>query len=248
MFFHQRNVMQTRLFEADSLDTVISMALTHEIESYLGRDELLEFCRRVFTMLRPGGVWINYDVVGPDGREEPVLADLTSDDGAADGDLAGLSTRARFERFAVDFRREEGDGITYQEVRRDGRNLVKLTRGRCTSSSRRRTTSTPGTRRRTRRSASSPRRVGGAAGGQRLRDDPRHPSHPKPVADREPVRPGRPRLHRGRRGRPRRRRMVVDQRAPRRGEAGTLSPGTRVVPTAVRPGAGHGKLPHREAL
>ena len=129
VFFHQRNIMQTQLFEDDSLDTVISMALTHEIESYLGRDELLEFCSRVFAMLRPGGVWINYDVVGPDGRDDVVLAELTDDDGAAEGDLKDLSTRARFERFVHDFRREEGDGISYEPVEVDGRSLVRLTRG-----------------------------------------------------------------------------------------------------------------------
>ncbi len=129
VFFHQRNIMQTQLFEDDSLDTVISMALTHEIESYLGREDLLEFCGRVFQMLRPGGVWINYDVVGPDGREELVLADLTTTDGAADGELADLSTRARFEKFARDFRAEEGDGISYDVVKVDGRELVQLTRG-----------------------------------------------------------------------------------------------------------------------
>lgn len=129
VFFHQRNIMQTQLFDADSLDTVISMALTHEIESYLGRDDLLEFCRRVFSMLRPGGVWINYDVVGPDGRDEPVLAEFTDDDGLPEGDLKDLSTRARFEKFARDFRRDEGDGIAYEPVTVDGRELVRLTRG-----------------------------------------------------------------------------------------------------------------------
>ena len=132
VYFHQRNVMQTRLFEPDSLDTVITMALTHEIESYLGRAELLEFCSRVFAMLRPGGVWINYDVVAPAGREDEVLVEFPTDDGAATGELAGLSTRARFERFAHDFRRDEGDGITYATSTgsaSDRSPLIRLTRG-----------------------------------------------------------------------------------------------------------------------
>lgn len=131
VFFHQRNIMQSRLFEPDSVDTVITMALTHEIESYLGREALLEFCSRVHTMLRPGGVWINYDVVGPDDGDEVVLARLTTADGAdgpIDGPIAGLSSRARFERFAHDFRREEGDGITYDTVVVDGEEHVRLTR------------------------------------------------------------------------------------------------------------------------
>ena len=120
VFFHQRNIMLTRLFEPNSLDTVITMALTHEIESYLGRDALLEFCARVHDMLRPGGVWINYDVVGPDGRDEPVLARFTTSDGAATGELRDLSSRARFDRFAQDFRRDEGDGISFAPVLEPG--------------------------------------------------------------------------------------------------------------------------------
>lgn len=128
VFFHQRNIMQTQLFEPESLDTVISMALTHEIESYLGRDELVDFCSRVFAMLRPGGVWINYDVVGPDRGDEMVVAEFTVTDGAEDGELRDLSTRARFERFVHDFRHDEGDGISYESVPFDGRDLVRLKR------------------------------------------------------------------------------------------------------------------------
>ena len=63
---------------------------------------------------RPGGAGAG----GPD-----------TTDGAADGELADLSTRARFEKFARDFRAEEGDGISYDVVKVDGRELVQLTRG-----------------------------------------------------------------------------------------------------------------------
>lgn len=128
VFFHQRNIMQTKLFDAGSLDTVITMALTHEIESYLGREALVEFSERVFNMLRPGGVWINYDVVGPDLGEESVLVRFTAADGAPEGELNGLSSLARFERFAKDFRAVEGDGITFTEVIVDGINYFQMTR------------------------------------------------------------------------------------------------------------------------
>ncbi|WP_454299691.1 class I SAM-dependent methyltransferase [Salana multivorans] len=128
VYIHQRNIMQTRLFEPSSLDTVITMALTHEIESYLGREALLEFCARVHAMLRPGGVWINYDVVGPDDGDELVLARFPTDDGAATGELAELSTRARFERFAHDFRRKEGDQIAWRSVMVDDDEHVELRR------------------------------------------------------------------------------------------------------------------------
>ncbi|SNU01311.1 Methyltransferase domain-containing protein [Ruaniaceae bacterium KH17] len=152
VFFHQRNIMQTTLFEPNSLDTVITMALTHEIYSYLGPVALEEFCERVFTMLRPGGVWINFDVVGPDGGDEPVLVRFRSDDGAPGGptpddrsaqlagrsgshvaqlsasELGGLSSAARFRQFAQDFRREEGDQISYREVAVGGEEYVELRR------------------------------------------------------------------------------------------------------------------------
>ncbi|MFD2840447.1 class I SAM-dependent methyltransferase [Populibacterium corticicola] len=122
VFFHQRNILQTQLFEPNSLDTVITMALTHEIESYLGREALEEFCAHVYSMLRPGGVWINYDVVGPDRGDELVFARFNTADGdSASGlaevsELARVNTRARFERFVHDFRRAEGDGMTYRSV------------------------------------------------------------------------------------------------------------------------------------
>ena len=79
-------------------------------------------------MLRPGGVWINYYVVGPDDGDELVLARFPTDDGAATGELAELSTRARFERFAHDFRREEGDQIVWRSVMIDDDERVELRR------------------------------------------------------------------------------------------------------------------------
>jgi len=136
VFFHQRNILQTQLFEPNSLDTVITMALTHEIESYLGREALLEFCEHVRTMLRPGGVWINYDVVGPDNGDGLVLARFATDDGLDSGPDSGpdsgsvrdLSTRARFERFVHDFRHTEGDGMTYRTISVAGEELCEMRR------------------------------------------------------------------------------------------------------------------------
>ncbi|WP_185975605.1 class I SAM-dependent methyltransferase [Tessaracoccus rhinocerotis] len=128
VFFHQRNILTTQLFERDSVDTVITMALTHEVWSYLGPEALAEFIRHTFEMLRPGGVWINYDVVGPDDPDREVLVRFTTDDGADAGELAELSSRARFERFAQDFRAEEGERISHQVVHVDGVEHVRLTR------------------------------------------------------------------------------------------------------------------------
>ncbi len=78
------------------------------------------FIRAIYDHTVPGGVWINSDVCGPDGRDRPVVLWLDRSDGrnpaAARRDLpqlpvgevaeyvAGLSTRARLDQFAVDYR------------------------------------------------------------------------------------------------------------------------------------------------
>lgn len=128
VFFHQRNIMQTTLFEPETIDTVITMALTHEIWSYLGPDALAEFIRRTYDMLTPGGVWINYDVVGPASGAEEVLVRFNTDDGTSSGSLSELSSAARFERFAMDFRAAQGDGISYQRVEIGDEHYVSLRR------------------------------------------------------------------------------------------------------------------------
>jgi len=127
VYFYQRNIMQSELFEPDSMSTVITMALTHEVESYLGHDELLKFIKRAYDMLAPGGVYINYDVVGPDERTQEVYFLPNYDDGDNPDDLkwelegeelaaflGTLSTAARFKRFERDFRHDERDGISAQ--------------------------------------------------------------------------------------------------------------------------------------
>lgn len=142
VYFYQRNIMQSDLFEDGSMSTVITMALTHEVESYLGRSDLLEFIRRTYDMLAQGGVYINYDVVGPSDREREVYVVFTRSDGDNPDDLrwdlegqelagflATLSTEARFRRFERDFRHDEGDGIKARRDIIDGVEYTVLTRG-----------------------------------------------------------------------------------------------------------------------
>ena len=139
MFFYQRNIMQAELFRSGSMDTVITMALTHEIESYMGRAELKRFLKRTYEMTAPGGVYINYDVVGPDEPDKLVYVQFTSDDGDNPADLGwqlegvelagflrGLSTLARFKRFTKDFRQSEGDGISIELVQVDGDDYYRM--------------------------------------------------------------------------------------------------------------------------
>ena len=64
------------------------------------------FVQAIYDHTVPGGVWINSDVCGPDGRDVPVLLRLSTSDGVALSprrDVAALSTRARLDRFAADF-------------------------------------------------------------------------------------------------------------------------------------------------
>jgi len=142
VYFYQRNIMQSELFEPDSMSTVITMALTHEVESYLGHDELLKFVKRAHTMLAPGGVYINYDVVGPDDRTKEVYFAPNTHDGENPEDLrwelegaelatflGALSTAARFKRFEHDFRHDEGDGISARREAVEGTEYVVLSHG-----------------------------------------------------------------------------------------------------------------------
>ncbi|GAA3343591.1 hypothetical protein GCM10020358_43470 [Amorphoplanes nipponensis] len=121
VFFYRRNVLGGAIFPPRSIDTTLTFALTHEIWSYGDRwASLRRFAQAIYDHTAPGGVWINSDVCGPDGRDRPVRLTLDDTDGdnppAPRTDLAGLSaaqvaayvgglsTRARLEQFAVDFR------------------------------------------------------------------------------------------------------------------------------------------------
>jgi SAM-dependent methyltransferase len=120
VFFYRRNVLGGAVFPERSVDTTLTFALTHEIWSYGDRwESLRRFVQAIYEHTVPGGVWLNSDVCGPDGRDRPVVLRLTHDDGANPAaprrdltDLtaaevteyvAGLSTRARLDQFAVDY-------------------------------------------------------------------------------------------------------------------------------------------------
>lgn len=117
VFFYHRNVLGGAVFAPRSVDTTMTFALTHEIWSYGARMESLHrFVEAIYEHTVPGGVWINSDVCGPDGKDRVVRLRLSREDGAnpesprtdlvndvADY-VASLSTRARLDQFAVDFR------------------------------------------------------------------------------------------------------------------------------------------------
>lgn len=133
VFFYQRNIMRSSLFPHDCLDTIITMALTHEVESYLGRNELWAFLRRMYAITAPGGVYINYDVVAPHDKESMRHVLFTDSDGENPEDvhpdipddkvpefIRSLSTKARFRRFVKDFRAHEGDQMRVSYETLDG--------------------------------------------------------------------------------------------------------------------------------
>lgn len=142
MFFYQRNIMRSSLFPYNSLTTIITMALTHEIESYLGREELYRFIQRMYDITAPGGVYINYDVAAPEDKDQEVHVVFTDTDGEnpetvfpdieeyeLEGFLQTLSTKSRFERFVQDFRATEGDQITVRYEVIDGHEYAVLRYG-----------------------------------------------------------------------------------------------------------------------
>ncbi len=139
VFFSQLNAVTGLVFDRNSMNTIHTSSLTHEIESYGSRDDLLSFIRNRYEELAPGGVWVNRDVVGPAGKDEIVLMKVNDQDGRNDdfegtfatrGELAqylkGLSTKARFLRFARDFRHKEGYKLRYTTVQLDGREYFRL--------------------------------------------------------------------------------------------------------------------------
>lgn len=130
-FFLQRNVLAAPAFRNRSVDTTITIALTHEVFSYGdGEASLRSLADVLFAQTAPGGVWLNSDVCGPDDPDRPVVLHLRRDDGVdakqardleglsvpeVNDHVASLSTRARFLQFAQDFRHYAKVAFEYEE-------------------------------------------------------------------------------------------------------------------------------------
>lgn len=140
VFFSQRNAVTGLVFDKNSMNTIHTSSLTHEIESYGSRADLLSFIKNRYEELAPGGVWINRDVVGPKNKNEIVLMKLTKGDGRNDDFkklfqtreelaeyLKGLSTYGRFLRFVNDFRKKEGYVLKFETVLIQEQEFVRLT-------------------------------------------------------------------------------------------------------------------------
>lgn len=142
VFFAQKNAVTGLCFDPASMNTIHTSSLTHEIESYGGRAELLAFIDNRYQEIAPGGVWVNRDVLGPDQPHKQVLLWLNDEDGenedweqempdkqALKDYLGRLSTKALFQRFARDFRRGETGRLEWEWATIEGRDLVRITLG-----------------------------------------------------------------------------------------------------------------------
>lgn len=138
VFFAQKNAVSGLVFEPNSMHTIHTSSLTHEIESYGGRQDLIQFIRNRFAELRSGGVWVNRDVVGPFRKTETVWMHLATDDGDDDdgredfaskatkaSHLSTLSTLGRFRRFSSDFRKAQKQTFEYILEERNGKMFAK---------------------------------------------------------------------------------------------------------------------------
>jgi hypothetical protein len=139
VFFSQRNAVTGLVFDKNSMNTIHTSSLTHEIESYGSRNDLLSFIKNRYEELAPGGIWINRDVVGPANKSQVVLMKLNDKDGRNDDYektftvreelaqyLKDLSTYGRFLRFANDFRKKELYHLPFEQLELSDEKFVKL--------------------------------------------------------------------------------------------------------------------------
>jgi hypothetical protein len=94
-----------RVFPDESLDGILDSSVLHHVSSFNGFDvdAVMAALDAQVAQLKTGGVIIVRDFVVPEGPEQ-VHLDLPETDGRAEGDVAGLSAAALFERFARDWR------------------------------------------------------------------------------------------------------------------------------------------------
>ncbi len=145
--FHQRNLFD-QIFEDNSINSTLCNSTTHEIWSYGSElKSLSDYADKKFKQLAPGGRLIIRDVVGPTEKHKEIWLKLTSSDGGNEDifkdfgsvkelqqHLSGLSTYARFKRFAKEFleemrekgKRDESSKVQYREEERDGEKYIVL--------------------------------------------------------------------------------------------------------------------------
>lgn len=165
---HRKNAGRGLVFPPRSMDTIHTSSVTHEVysqisphtirgylqanpsaglaeaQAVLGDQALCEFIKNRFAELKPGGVWINRDVVGPENRTIEVCMELSRVDGetvnnspipprntmgSADKNLASQSTYQRFLSFAQSHQELHGHACKRKIACEEGRALIQLTLG-----------------------------------------------------------------------------------------------------------------------
>ncbi len=139
VFFSQKNAVTGLVFDKNSMNTIHTSSLTHEIESYGSRADLLKFIKNRYEELAPNGVWINRDVVGPYNKEQTVLLWLNNEDGKNENPfkiiddknllsnyLQSLSTYSKFLRFSVDFRATQNYHLNFELQEIENKKYIKL--------------------------------------------------------------------------------------------------------------------------
>lgn len=134
IWFLRANILGGPVLPAGSMDTTVTVALTHEVYSYgAGRADVEQFARNVHAHTRVDGVWVNSDVLGPHDPDRLVDLHLDVSDGetpaapredldaldaaAVAAYVGGLSTAGRLVQFAHDFPRLSG--VAFAAERRD---------------------------------------------------------------------------------------------------------------------------------
>ena len=144
---YQRNLLSP-IFKPESVTTTLCNSTLHEIYSYgNGEKSVREYLALKYAQLSKGGRLVIRDVVGPLQKETVVWLRLSETDGSNEEPLkqvqaeelpnylSGLSTFARFIRFAEDFlaeRRRDGlrkpvNKINYEIVSKDDVPYIKCT-------------------------------------------------------------------------------------------------------------------------
>jgi hypothetical protein len=130
--FYQRNLLE-KVFQSQSVDTVICNSTTHELCSYAGGDDALRhYLSLKQEQLKLGGVLIIRDVIGPEDGDQTQYAVFATGDGetpepekASLLDVARLSTLGRWYRFAREFRRT---GCEYAQIEMEGKTCIVASR------------------------------------------------------------------------------------------------------------------------
>ena len=141
-YCHQRNIMEA-IFEPESIDTILCNSTLHELWSYgEGGKTVRQYLANKFAQLVKGGRFIARDVVGPENKDQEIYMSLNTEDGSDEDiyrefsskgeltqHLSGLSTYARFKRFARDYlARKMGspNNFEYEESSSPDGKIVKL--------------------------------------------------------------------------------------------------------------------------